>query len=130
MNRGSEVENLVTRPLEEGMGVVPGLRRMSSISQAGLSEITLEFGWDTDMDFAALDVREKMDLIRLPDDAKSPVVLRYDPSLDPVIRLGLSGSDNAIQLRDDLWQQPIVTSNDAESGEIYSHLSLAITFTL
>jgi HAE1 family hydrophobic/amphiphilic exporter-1 len=95
----SEVENLLSRPLEEGMGVVPGLRRMSSISQPGLSEITLEFGWDTDMDFAALDVREKMDLIRLPDDAKSPVVLRYDPSLDPVVRLGLSGSDNAIQLR-------------------------------
>ena len=51
-----DVENLVTRPLEESVGVVPGLRRVHSISQAGLSQITLEFAWDTNMVFAALDV--------------------------------------------------------------------------
>ena len=94
-----EVENLITRPLEEAAGVVPGVRRISSTSEAGLSEITLEFGWGTDMDFAALDVREKTDLIPLPQDAKSPVLLRYDPSLDPVLRLGISGPANPIQLR-------------------------------
>ena len=95
----SEVENLITRPLEEAVGVVPGLRRVTSVSEAGLSEITLEFGWDTNMDFAGLDVRGKIDLVSLPDEARSPVVLRYDPSLDPVLRLGLSGNTNQIQLR-------------------------------
>ena len=50
------------------MGVVPGLRRVHSISQAGLSQITLEFNWGTAMDYAALDVREKIDLVRLPGD--------------------------------------------------------------
>jgi HAE1 family hydrophobic/amphiphilic exporter-1 len=95
----SEVENLVTRPLEEAVGVVPGVRRISSTSESGLSEIVLEFGWGTDMDFAALDVREKIDLISLPDEAKAPALLRYDPSLDPVLRLGLSGDANPILLR-------------------------------
>ena len=95
----SEVENLITRPLEEAVGVVPGLRRMDSVSRAGLSEITLEFGWDTDMDFAALDVREKMDLVRMPEDAGVPVLLRFDPGLDPVLRLGVHGGENLIALR-------------------------------
>ncbi|HET9233077.1 MAG TPA: efflux RND transporter permease subunit, partial [Candidatus Eisenbacteria bacterium] len=95
----SEIENLITRPLEEAVGVVPGIRRISSTSESGLSEIVLEFGWGTDMDFAALDVREKIDLISLPDDAKAPALLRYDPALDPVLRLGLAGEANPIQLR-------------------------------
>jgi HAE1 family hydrophobic/amphiphilic exporter-1 len=51
------------------------------------------------MDFAGLDVREKIDLVMLPDDADTPVLLRYDPTLDPVIRLGVSGETNQIQLR-------------------------------
>jgi len=95
----SEIENLVTRPLEEAVGVVPGLRRLTSVSRAGQSEITLEFGWGTDMDFAALDVREKMDLVTLPEDARTPVLLRFDPALDPVVRLGVHGGDNMIALR-------------------------------
>lgn len=94
-----EVENLVTRPLEESIGVVPGLRRMTSVSRPGVSEILLEFGWGTDMDFAALDVREKMDLVFLPERAEAPVVLRFDPALDPVVRVGLSGGQNLISLR-------------------------------
>lgn len=95
----NEIENLISRPLEEAVGVVPGLRRIVSSSRAGVSEITLEFGWDTDMNFAALDVREKVDLIQLPQDAKAPVLLRYDPALDPVVRLGLSGGTNPIMQR-------------------------------
>ncbi len=94
-----EVENLITRPLEEAVGVVPGLRRMESVSEAGVSEIRLEFGWGTDMDFAGLDVREKIDLITLPKEAGEPVLLRYDPSQEPVVRLGVSGGENAVQLR-------------------------------
>lgn len=95
----NEVENIITRPLEESVGVVPGLRRITSVSAAGLSQITLEFGWGTDMDFAGLDVREKMDLITLPSEATAPVLLRYDPNMDPVLRLGISGEANQILLR-------------------------------
>ncbi len=94
-----EVEALLTRPLEESVGVVPGLRRVHSISQPGVSEITLEFGWGTSMDFAALDVREKMDMLQLPEKATAPLLLRFDPTLDPVLRLGLSGESNMVHLR-------------------------------
>ncbi|MDO9694183.1 MAG: efflux RND transporter permease subunit [Candidatus Latescibacteria bacterium] len=95
----ADVENLVTRPLEEAVGVVPGLRRVHSISQSGLSQITLEFGWGTDMDYASLDVREKVDLIQLPAEALPPVLLKYDPAQDPVLRIGLWGDAPLARLR-------------------------------
>ena len=95
----SEVENLVTRPVEKSDGVVNGVLRASSRSRAGVSEITLEFGWDTNMDMAALDVRERLDFVELPDAVSNPILLRYDPSLDPVIRIGMSGDDDLIRLR-------------------------------
>jgi HAE1 family hydrophobic/amphiphilic exporter-1 len=94
-----EVESFVTRPLEESVGVIPGLRRLSSVSKPGMSEITLEFAWNTAMDYAALDVREKVDLVELPRECKEPVILRYDPSLDPVVRLGVYGDENLVRLR-------------------------------
>lgn len=94
-----DVENLVTRPIEEAVGVIPGLQKVHSISQADLSQVTLEFGWDTDMDYTALEVREKVDLLSMPDDAEAPVLLKYDPSLDPVIRLGVGGDAKLVQLR-------------------------------
>jgi len=94
-----DVENLVTRPLEGSVGVVPGLRKVHSISQAGLSQITLEFNWGTEMDYAALDVREKIDLVRLPAETEVPLLLRYDPSQDPVVRLGLTGDVPLVHLR-------------------------------
>lgn len=95
----ADVENLVTRPLEEAVGVVSGLRRVHSVSQAGLSQITLEFEWGTAMDHAGLDVREKLDLVRLPSEATMPVVLKYDPALDPVLRIGLWGDLPLAQAR-------------------------------
>ena len=95
----SEIESLVTRPIENAVGVVNNVVKVSSSSRADTSEVTLEFGWGTDMDMAALDVRERLDLVQLPEDVASPILLRFDPSLDPVLRLGLSGDDDLIQLR-------------------------------
>lgn len=94
-----EVENFVTRPLEEAAGVVNGLRSLRSVSKPGVSEITLEFTWKTQMQYAALDVRDKIDLVELPRECDDPVILRYDPALDPVIRIGVSGTDNLVKLR-------------------------------
>ena len=94
-----DVENLVTRPLEEAVGVVPGLRKVHSISQAGMSQLTLEFDWNTAMDYAGLEVREKIDLVTLPEDARTPILLKYDPSLDPVLRIGLWGNSRLVTIR-------------------------------
>jgi len=95
----AEVENFVTRPLEEAVGVVNGLRAVRSVSKPGMSEITLEFTWKTPMQYVALDVRDKIDLVQLPRECEDPVILRYDPALDPIVRIGVYGEDNMIRLR-------------------------------
>lgn len=86
-----EVENLVTRPVEEAVGVLRGLQTIHSVSRPGQSEVILEFEWDADMDRLAMEVREKLDRLVLPAEALDPVVLRFDPALDPVVRLALTG---------------------------------------
>ncbi|MBD3235438.1 MAG: MMPL family transporter, partial [Candidatus Eisenbacteria bacterium] len=95
----AEVEKLITEPLEEAVSVIQGLRELRSTSRPGVSEITLEFAWKTNMDYAALDVREKIDLVDLPEYAASPMLLRYDPSLDPILRVGLYGEKSQVTLR-------------------------------
>jgi HAE1 family hydrophobic/amphiphilic exporter-1 len=87
-----EVENDITRPVEDALGVIGGLRRISSVSRAGVSDVVLELSWDTAMSDAIQDTLEKLDLVLLPDEAKRPLILRFDPSLDPVMELSLSGS--------------------------------------
>ncbi|MBE0567759.1 MAG: efflux RND transporter permease subunit [Krumholzibacteria bacterium] len=94
-----EVENLVTRPVEEAVGVLRGLQTIHSVSRAGMSEVTLEFEWGADMDLLSMEVREKLDRLLLPEDALDPVVLRFDPSLDPIVRLALAGDGDLTTLR-------------------------------
>jgi hydrophobic/amphiphilic exporter-1 (mainly G- bacteria), HAE1 family len=53
-----EVESLITRPIEESVGVIPGLTRLSSVSRSGQAEVVLEFGWHTNMDLVAMETRE------------------------------------------------------------------------
>lgn len=85
-----EIENLITKPIEEIVGVVKNVQKISSISRSGQSDVILEFTWGTDMDYSVLEIREKMDAMELPLEVKRPVILRFDPSLDPILRLGLS----------------------------------------
>jgi HAE1 family hydrophobic/amphiphilic exporter-1 len=95
----SEVEDVITKPIEEAVGVVNNIVRVSSVSRAGESYVILEFAWKTNMDFAGLNVREKLDLVQLPDGAEKPVLLKYDPSSDPILRLGATGNLNLAQIR-------------------------------
>ncbi len=95
----AEVETLLTRPVENAIGVVNNVVRVTSSSRADVSEVTLEFAWGVDMDMAALDVRERLDVVRLPVEAERPLLLRYDPALDPILRIGLYGSDDLGRLR-------------------------------
>ncbi|MBT7789877.1 MAG: efflux RND transporter permease subunit [Calditrichaeota bacterium] len=104
-----EVESTITRPLEQSLGVVRDLVEMSSSSRAEYSDVLLEFAWDVDMNRATQDVREKLDLVFLPEGVKEPLILRYDPSLDPLLRIGLtSDSLGPVSLRkisEDLLKQ-------------------------
>ena len=84
-----EVENLLSRPIEEAAGVIRNVRAVRSISRSGQSDVVLEFLWGTDMDFAGIEVRERLDLLQLPLEATRPLLLRFDPSTEPVMRLAL-----------------------------------------
>ncbi|CAM2068385.1 Efflux RND transporter permease subunit [Sulfidibacter corallicola] len=120
-----EVENLITEPVEEAVGVLKGLRQIHSVSRAGVSEVTLEFQWGADMDTLAMDIREKLDRLILPDESEKPIVLRYDPALDPIMRVSLSGSDNLTLMRyvaekkikDELEKLEGVASAQIKGGE-------------
>ncbi|MDX1389652.1 MAG: efflux RND transporter permease subunit, partial [Acidobacteriota bacterium] len=92
-----EVENDISRPVEEALGVVAGLKKLSSVSRADVSDVVLEFSWDTEMSGAIQDVLERLDLVQLPDEATRPLILHYDPSLDPILELSLSGADETYE---------------------------------
>lgn len=95
----SEIENIVSKPIEESCGVVDNVVRISSVSRAELSEVTVEFAWHTNMDFATLKIREKLDLLRLPMGAQKPIILRYDPNTEPIMKLGITGDTALSRIR-------------------------------
>ncbi|MDB4796707.1 efflux RND transporter permease subunit [bacterium] len=90
-----EVENDISRQIEEQLGVVSGLNEISSISRAGVSDVVMEFVWGTSMVEAIQNSLEKLDTVRLPRGAEKPLLLHYDPSLDPVMELSLSAANSS-----------------------------------
>jgi HAE1 family hydrophobic/amphiphilic exporter-1 len=86
----AEIETLLTEPVEEAVGVVKNLRKLRSVSRTGQSDVVLEFAWGTDMDRASLEVRDKLEVLRLPLEATPPVLLRFNPSTEPIMRLVLT----------------------------------------
>jgi HAE1 family hydrophobic/amphiphilic exporter-1 len=95
----SEIETLITEPVEEAVGVVKGLRKLKSVSRTGQSDVVLEFAWGTDMDQASLEVRDKMELVQLPLEAKKPVLLRFNPSTEPILRVALTSKTDGDAVR-------------------------------
>lgn len=91
----AEIENLLSKPIEEAVGVVRNVRLVRSVSRSGQSDVTIEFLWGTDMDMAGVDVREKLDILFLPLESSRPLLLRFDPSSEPIVRLGLLYKDDA-----------------------------------
>ncbi|HSG48565.1 MAG TPA: efflux RND transporter permease subunit, partial [Longimicrobiales bacterium] len=95
----AEVERLITERIEAEAAAVPGVERVTSVSREGVSLVTLRFAWGTDMDFAMLNVRERLDNVReaLPESATRPAILRVDPESEPILVLSVSGGE-------DLWR--------------------------
>ncbi len=94
-----DVEERVTERLHEALSVLGNLESISSISRAGLADVTLEFTWGTQLTFAIQDIRERLDRANLPLDVGTPIILRYDPTLDPILVLGLTGGSDLVELR-------------------------------
>ena len=97
----ADVATFVTTPIEDAVGIVSGLVDISSVSRAGLSDVIMEFAWGTDMDFAAIDVREQLAQLALPGGAEDPILLRFDPALDPIMRISVgSAVPGAVEIAD------------------------------
>lgn len=101
-----EVETQVSQRLEQELGIIQKLNSITSISKADQSDIIMEFAWGADMSEATQSIREKLDRVRMPRDAKRPLILRYDPTLDPIMRIGMTGPYPLDQLR--LYAEEIV----------------------
>ncbi len=96
-----EVENFVTRPIEEALASVDRVSSISSTSRRGSSTVVAQFDWGIDMDFASLDVRERVDLVRdlLPDGVGSPMIVKFDPTDMPIMELVVTGDASLAELR-------------------------------
>ncbi|MBX7059982.1 MAG: efflux RND transporter permease subunit [Leptospirales bacterium] len=86
-----EVENLISRPIEEQLSSIAGIKRVSSRNQEGLSVVIAEFTLQTDIKYAEQQVRDKVGTARVdfPADADESLVLRFDPDDQPILRLSL-----------------------------------------
>jgi HAE1 family hydrophobic/amphiphilic exporter-1 len=85
-----DVEDRCSVRIQETLATIGGLVRATSTSRAGFSDVTLEFDWGMEMTYAVQEVRDRLDGVRLPSAAERPLILRYDPNLDPILRIGLS----------------------------------------
>lgn len=94
-----EIETIVTRPLEESVAAVEGLRKIKSRSQEGISIIQAEFTWGTDLGAAAQDIRNMMEqaLDMMPGEVDRPLVLKADMDLLPILYYGIYSTTNRNQ---------------------------------
>jgi HAE1 family hydrophobic/amphiphilic exporter-1 len=97
-----EMETLVTKPIEDAVGSVSGLKNITSTSEEGISQVALEFVLGTDLNAALADARSKVDAIRatLPQDCKDPSITKLDFNSEPILILGISSKRSPREMRD------------------------------
>jgi HAE1 family hydrophobic/amphiphilic exporter-1 len=102
-----EMEQMITRPIEEAMSSVPGVEEVFSTSSQGSSRVRVMFAWGSNLDEAANDIRERLDRIigRLPEDIDRPTLRKFDPAQMPVLMLGAISDLDPIQVRKIIDQQ-------------------------
>ena len=97
-----EIEELVTRPIEQALSATSGVERLESTSSEGSGRVTLNFAWGTDLNEAADDVRNRLDRVRgrLPDEADAPVMFKFDANAQPIMGVGVEGNFDRVTLRE------------------------------
>jgi HAE1 family hydrophobic/amphiphilic exporter-1 len=97
-----EIEELLTRPLEQAVSAVPGIVRVQSSSSEGNSQVQLNFEWGSDLSEAADEVRTRVDRMRnrLPEDADPPTIFKFDSNQLPVAQIGIEGDYDPVTLRE------------------------------
>jgi HAE1 family hydrophobic/amphiphilic exporter-1 len=96
-----EIEESITRPIEEALAAVQGVEEITSSSSEGQSQVRVAFTWGTDLDVAANDIRDRIDRVlgRLPEDITRPMIRKFDLSAFPIMFLSASGNLNPLDLR-------------------------------
>ncbi len=96
-----EMEESITRPIEEALAAVQGVEEITSSSTEGRSQVRVAFGWGTDLDVAANDIRDRIDRVlgRLPEDMERPMIRKFDLSAFPVMFLAVSSNLNPLDMR-------------------------------
>lgn len=102
-----EIEQIITRPLEEAMSAVPGVEEIYSISSEGSSNVRIMFSWGTDLDAAMDDARERLDRVipRLPEEIDRPMLRKFDPAQMPIMMVGALSNLDPVQTRRILDEQ-------------------------
>lgn len=97
-----DIETAVTRLIEKTVSRIQGVRSVASYSREGVSLVTLQFNWGTDLDAASIDMQQNVAAMAndLPDGAERPIIIKFDPSQIPVVTLGLQGSMDERRLRE------------------------------
>jgi len=97
-----EIEELITRPIEEALAAVQNVEEITSTSSEGSSNVRVSFEWGTDLDVASNDIRERIDMVirALPDDVDRPTIRKFDIGSMPILMLGASSSMNLLDLRE------------------------------
>jgi len=96
-----EMEELITRPIEEAMAAVPGVEEISSTSSEGSCRVRVSFAWGTDLEEAANDIRDRLDRIipSFPEEVERPRLRKFDPASFPILIMGASSDLDPIQTR-------------------------------
>jgi len=127
----AEVEAMVSRPYESAVSMVRNVKDVYSVSKEGTSMVMAYFNWGTDIDAAAIDVREKVDLVRryMPEGVENPVIVKFDPSLMPIMVVGISSSRGLAELKqyaEDNFKDKIARIPGVAEVEIYGGLTREI----
>nr|WP_297245339.1 efflux RND transporter permease subunit [uncultured Brachyspira sp.] len=117
-NAGAEeVEKSVTRIIESAVSSVNNVKTIKSKSKESESNVEIEFNWGTDLQTAADDIREAIDMIRssLPDDADNPNISKFSTDSEPIMNIAFFGTDNLASLYD-LVDSQILTRLEQVEG--------------
>lgn len=123
-----EMENLITRQIEGAISTVANIDTVSSISSEGSSIVIALFNFGVDMDMAALEMREKVDMVKgfLPEASEEPMVMKIDPNAMPIVQISLSteGDLEGLQsLAEDTFSQRLERIDGVASVDIYGGFS-------
>ncbi|SET59112.1 hydrophobic/amphiphilic exporter-1, HAE1 family [Natronincola peptidivorans] len=130
-----EIETIITRPVEQVMGTVDNFKSVSSVSSNGMSMVMVEFTQGTNMDYAALQMRESVDMVKgmWPNEVRNPMIFQYDMSMIPIIQFGMSYGDDLAGLKtlaEDHVRDRLERINGVAAVDIYGGLEDEIKISI